>query len=140
MDPLRPYPPGMSAEQDERLVGASLSDVERRVVWRFVARLRDELGPDLGAVWLYGSRARGEAPRAESDVDLMVIADGGWSRHEARAIKLLSEAAEAESDSPAWYSVFVHDLDWLRGRRDIQSFFVKEVDRDKVILAGSALE
>jgi predicted nucleotidyltransferase len=130
----------MSTQLDDRLAGASLSDVERRVVRRFIARLRAELGPDLGAVWLYGSRARGETPRVESDVDLMVIAEGGWNRYEAKAIDLVSEAAEAEGDSPAWYSVFVHDLDWLRGRRRIESFFIQEVDRDKVVLAGSALK
>jgi predicted nucleotidyltransferase len=48
---------------------------------RLVARLREELGDDLLAVWLYGSRARGEAdpsetdPDRRSDVDLMAIVD-----------------------------------------------------------------
>lgn len=130
----------MGAEFDDQLAGASLSDVERRVVQRFIARLRDELGSDLGAVWLYGSRARGEPPRAESDVDMLVIAEGGWHRYEAKAIDLVSEAAEAEGDSPAWYSVFVHDAGWLHERRAIRSFFIQEVDRDKVVLAGSTTE
>lgn len=130
----------MNTRLDDRLAGASLTDLERRVIRRFVTRLRGELGADLDAVWLYGSRARGEAPGAESDVDIIVIAEGGWGRYEPRAIDLVSEAAVAEGDSPAWYSVFVHDVDWLRGRRAIASFFIQEVDRDKVVLAGSALE
>ena len=124
---------------DGPLASATLSDPERRTVQRFVAMLRDALGDDLRAVWLYGSRARGETPHPESDVDLLVIADGGWSRYEAKAIDLAYEAAEAEGDSPAWYSVFVHDLNWLRGRREIESFFIQEVDRDKIVLHGSAL-
>lgn len=51
----------------------------RRVVERLVDRLREELGQDLLAVWLYGSRARGEAdpsetdPDRRSDVDLLAI-------------------------------------------------------------------
>jgi len=36
--------------------------------------LGEEAGDDLLAVWLYGSRARGRRPHAESDVDLLVIA------------------------------------------------------------------
>ena len=125
---------------DDPLASATLSDPERRTVQRFVAMLRDALGDDLRAVWLYGSRARGEeTPHPESDVDLLVIADGGWSRYEEKAIDLVFKAAAAEGDSPAWYSVFVHDLDWLRGRREIESFFIQEVDHDKIVLHGSAL-
>ncbi len=30
----------------------------------------------------------------------------------------------------------VFDDEWLAGRRAIQSFFMQEVDRDKVVLAG----
>ena len=129
----------MATQLDDALAAASLSDVERRTVERLLGRLREALGSDLRAVWLYGSRARGETPHDESDVDLLVIADGGWSRYEEKAIDLVFKAAEAEGDSPAWYSVFVHDLDWLRGRREIESFFIQEVDHDKIVLHGSAL-
>ncbi|MBW8060795.1 MAG: nucleotidyltransferase domain-containing protein [Solirubrobacterales bacterium] len=129
----------MTTRLDDALAVASLSDVERRTVERLLTLLRDELGDDLHAVWLYGSRARGEAPHPESDIDLLVIADGGWSRYEEKAIDLVFKAAAAEGDSPAWYSVFVHDLDWLRGRREIESFFIQEVDHDKIVLHGSAL-
>ena len=34
----------------------------------------------------------------------------------------------------------VYDPQWLRGRREIESFFIGEVDRDKIVLAGNALE
>lgn len=104
----------------------------------FVAMLRDALGEDLRAVWLYGSRARGER-HPESDVDLLVIAEGGHERYERAALDLSEAAALAEGESPFTYSVHVYDSEWLRGRREIESFFIGEVDRDKIVLAGSAL-
>lgn len=55
------------------------------------------------------------------------------------ALDLSETAALAEDESPLTYSVHVHDEKWLRGRREIESFFIGEVDRDKVVLAGSAL-
>jgi predicted nucleotidyltransferase len=108
-------------------------------VRRFASRLRDALGKDLRALWLYGSRARGEA-HAESDVDLLVIADGGRERYQQIAWELSEEAAIASGESPFLYSVQVHDLEWLRRRREIDSFFIQEVDRDKLVLEGDALE
>lgn len=61
------YPLGMSeaggiGESKELLARAALSDPERDVVSRLVGLLEDELAGDLRAIWLYGSRARGEAP------------------------------------------------------------------------------
>lgn len=130
---------GSAAIESGVLDKASLSEEERRVLVRFVALLREELGERLRAVWLYGSRARGERPRPYSDVDLIVLADGGRERWSPRAYDLLYEAAGAEGGNPAAFSVAVHDLDWLRGRREIRSFFIREVDRDKLVLHGSEL-
>lgn len=136
----------MAPQLGDALANAALSARERRVLDRFVVGLRDALGDDLRAVWLYGSRARGEADPAEadpdrrSDVDLMVIVEGGKRRHRDRVHELVSRAAVEEGDTPPWYSVIVEDPEWLRGRREIRSFFVGEVDRDKIVLAGSALE
>jgi len=135
----------MAAKPQSALDAAALTELERRIVERLVSELRDELGKDLRAVWLYGSRARGDAildhadVDRKSDVDLMVLAEGGRARHGQKAFDLAYAIAKAEGDSPVWYSVFVADPDWLRGRRQIRSFFVQEVDRDKIVLAGSAL-
>jgi hypothetical protein len=71
---------------------------------------------------------------------LLVIADGGRDRHQRTAWDLSEEIAFASGESPFSYSVQVHDRDWLRGRREIESFFIQEVDRDKIVLAGSALD
>lgn len=130
---------GMATRIADPLAAAALTEKQRQIVQLFASRLREALGGDLRALWLYGSRARGEA-HAESDVDLLVIADGGRDRYQRIAWDLSEEAATLSGESPFSYSVHVHDPEWLRGRREIESFFIQEVDRDKVVLAGSALE
>lgn len=139
----------MVARFPEALSSVQLTEVERRVVDRLLTGLEDELGEHLLAVWLYGSRARGEAdltktgPDTRSDVDLMVIVDPAaaeWDAMHENSVRLANDAADAEGDDPIWYSVLVYDLEYLRGRREIRSFFFGEVDRDKVVLMGSSLE
>jgi predicted nucleotidyltransferase len=130
----------MATKLDDRLAVAALSEAERNTVQRFVALMDEALGDDLRALWLYGSRARGESPREGSDVDLLVIAEGDRERRRRLAMDLSEAAALAENESPFTYSVQVFDPEWLRSRRQIESFFIQEVDRDKVVLAGSALE
>jgi predicted nucleotidyltransferase len=130
----------MVTQLSDVLAPASLSYAERRVVERLVDLLREELGSDLHAIWLFGSRARGEVPHPESDIDLMVIADGSSWQTGLRAIELAHEIAPAEGVSPVWYSFAVRTPEWLRSRREIRSFFVAEVDRDKIVLYGSGLE
>ncbi|HET9592608.1 MAG TPA: nucleotidyltransferase domain-containing protein [Solirubrobacterales bacterium] len=123
----------------KRLTAAELTENERRTIEHFASRLGSELGKDLRALWLYGSRARGSA-HPESDIDLLVIADGGRGRYGRLAGDLSEEAAIAEGESPFNYSVHVHDPEWLQERRAIDSFFIQQVDRDKIVLAGSALD
>jgi predicted nucleotidyltransferase len=118
------------------LAEASLTAGERRVVERFIALLRQEFGADVRAVWLYGSRARGERPHEESDVDLLVVlAREQWQDH-WRAARLAYDAAEAEGESPVWFAVQVYTPERLAQRREIRSFFIQEVDRDKIVLFG----
>lgn len=130
----------MATQLSDALAPASLTDPERRVVERFVERLPDELGSELHAIWLYGSRARGEPPHPESDIDLMVLADGRPGQIAQTAIGLAYEIAPAEGVSPVWFSFSVRTPEWLGGRRQIRSFFIAEVDRDKIVLYGSGLE
>lgn len=129
----------MVTQLDDQLAATTLSEAERNTVRRFVALMDDALGDDLRGLWLYGSRARGEAPREDSDVDLLVIAEGNREHRGRLAMDLSEEAALAEGESPFTYSVHVFDHEWLNHRREIESFFIQEVDRDKVVLAGSAL-
>lgn len=118
------------------LEDASLSPVERRVVGRFARRLRDALGEELHGLWLYGSRARGERPHPDSDVDLLVVSErASWDDWGAIG-RLLDEAAAEEGAEPARFSVHVYDPERLAQRRAIRSFFIGEVDRDKIVVAG----
>jgi predicted nucleotidyltransferase len=138
----------MAAQLDEALSAAALNPTERRVVERIVDRLREEIGADLLAVWLYGSRARGEAdptetdPDLRSDVDLLAIVSDSRDAGKLKwwAQPMVEVEADAEGDSPVYFSLRVFDTDWLRGRRRIDSFFIQEVDRDKLVLAGGDLE
>lgn len=135
------------AVQLDSALAAALNETERRVVERLVEYLRSELGEDLLAIWLYGSRARGEAdpteadPDRRSDVDLMAIVGPardatamGWEVQPR-----LEAIVDAEGDSPVFYSVRFLASEYLRDRRRIRSFFIQEVDRDKLVLSGSDL-
>jgi predicted nucleotidyltransferase len=127
---------------------AQLTTQEQGVVRRLLDWLRQDLGEDLLAVWLFGSRARGEAdlgetdPDRRSDVDLMVVVAPPLDARAAewRLRPALEAIADDEGDSPVFYSARVYAADHLRDRRRIRSFFVEEVDRDKVVLLGDRLE
>jgi predicted nucleotidyltransferase len=125
-----------------------LTDGERRVVERLLSWLRGEVEQDLLAVWLFGSRARGEAdlhetdPDRRSDIDLMVVVGPGV---DARRLKWaiaprLEAIADEEGESPVWFSILIYDSERLKERRRIRSFFLQEVDRDKLVLLGSGVE
>jgi len=118
------------------LADASLTDTERRVVGRVVDGLRTEFGADLRGVWLYGSRARGEQPGEYSDVDLIVVSTRRAKDDDMVAITLAFDAAQAEGANPDLFSVKLYDPEAVAQRREIRSFFVQEVDRDKIVLAG----
>jgi len=120
------------------VIDTSLADDERLVVERLVEPMRDAFGERLRSVWLYGSRARGERPGPDSDVDLLAIADpiDDWEDG-LTAIRLVDRAAEELGVERPIVSISVRDSAWLQGRRDIDSFFIREVDRDKVVLYGT---
>jgi predicted nucleotidyltransferase len=119
------------------LADASLTSVERRVLGRFLQLAQDEYGSDLHAVWLYGSRARGEEARPESDVDLLLVVEGDEFENLRRATRLELDATLAERASSTLVSVHVYSPERLAQRREIRSFFIQEVDRDKIVLYGN---
>lgn len=124
------------AEPMTTLASAALDAGERRTLDRLVELIRDEFGERLEAVWLYGSRARGER-HEESDVDVMVVVDERSEADSRRAHRLARQATEAEETWSTLLSVRVRDRGWIEGRRQIGSFFLQEVDRDRVVLYGS---
>lgn len=101
-----------------------------------MAALHERFGDELRSVWLYGSRARGEAPRKYSDVDLLVVTDGGRERDLRVVSGLAYDAAAHAGADPALFSTVVMSPERLRDRRRIRSFFIQEVDRDKIVLHG----
>ena len=117
----------------------SLSDDERALLERFAALLRDRMGPALEAVWLFGSRARGELPSHEdSDVDVLVLVDDdSWEGGKKLVHQAFDDAARELGLERLWFSVHIHTPEWLEGRRQIKSFFIAEIDRDKVVIEGS---
>jgi predicted nucleotidyltransferase len=117
----------------------SLASDERVLLERFVEELHTRLGDQVHAVWLFGSSARGESRSAESDVDVLVIVDDASWDGRMRVRRILDDAGrELDLDALVWcFSVHVHGPDWLEQRREIKSFFVAELDRDKVVLSGA---
>jgi predicted nucleotidyltransferase len=102
-----------------------------------VRLMRERFGRRLRSVWLYGSRARGERPAPDSDIDVLVIADPAEGVDDVlTAILLVDRAAADLGVERPIVSVRVRDSAWLDGRRQIDSFFIGEVDRDKVVLYG----
>lgn len=116
------------------LLDTSLTEAERRAVELFVERLRGQLGEHLVAVWLFGSSARGEGRREDSDVDLMVISTGGGE--DERIVSRVR--GEIAFSGPTYVDLAAHVWDPARlaRRREIESFFVRELDRDKIVLHG----
>ncbi len=103
---------------------------------RLIVLMRERFGERLRSVWLYGSRARGERPHPESDIDLLAIADAGDWDDVLTAIGLVDQAIDELKLPRPIVSIKVYDPNWLEGRRQIDSFFIREVDRDKVVLYG----
>lgn len=118
------------------LSDAALDGAERATLERFLDLAAKDLGADLHGIWLFGSRARGEAPGPDSDIDLLVVAEGGDRRHGRRMIELVFQAAADAGGDPIALSVHTFDPQRVEQRRQIRSFFIQEVDRDKIVLTG----
>jgi predicted nucleotidyltransferase len=120
------------------LAETSLVADERALIERFAEELRLRLKDELHAVWLFGSRARGEEPSEESDVDVLVLVDDASWDGRMLVRQMLDDAArELGLEALTWsFSVHVHTPAWLAQRREIRSFFIAELDPDKVLLGG----
>jgi hypothetical protein len=69
-------------------------------------------------------------------VPALIIAPGRSWENLGHAYHLLPQIADEEHVNPMRFALQVFDEDWLTGRRAIDSFFIREVDRDKIVLAG----
>jgi hypothetical protein len=91
------------------LATASVDAAERRALRRFVGLLRKRFADDLDAVWLYGSRVHGEAPRDESELQLLVLLRRSPRSDRVTALELLWQAALAERASESYFSIRISD-------------------------------
>ncbi len=120
------------------LAQASLSTDERALLTLFSSALNAEQSLEPKAVWLFGSRARGEPPAEDSDVDVLVLLeDSSWAAKARVHDALQSAARELDLQALTFsFSIHVNTPAWLEQRREIRSFFIAEVDRDKIVLQG----
>jgi predicted nucleotidyltransferase len=118
------------------LAQASLSTDERALLTRFAAELYSEDDVQPRAIWLFGSRARGEQPEEYSDVDVLVLVEDASWEGKMRVHAALQAAARALYLQALTFSFSIHinTPAWLEQRRRIRSFFIAEVDRDKIVL------
>ena len=71
-------------------------------------------------------------------MDLLVVLDHFSWQDDWEVHRIVSDAAEAEDLSPVFFSTQTYDVERIAQRRDIKSFFIQEVDRDKIVLFGEA--
>jgi len=114
---------------------ASLTTDERQALERSLGALEAELGEELLAVWLYGSRARGERRDEDSDIDLLVVVTDRGPLAD-RASHAVYEAAGANGADPFVVSTHVTDPRDLAEDAAIESLFLREVERDRIALWG----
>jgi predicted nucleotidyltransferase len=116
------------------LAHAALDERERKVLDRLVRALVEEYGDDLDGVWLYGSRARGERPHDESDVDVLVVTRS--ERDDRALIPLLWRVLDELGNPRVLVDPRQRSRAWVDDRRAIDSFFIRDVDREKIVLYG----
>jgi predicted nucleotidyltransferase len=116
------------------LADAALDQQERDLLDRLVTELARIYAGDLDGVWLYGSRARGERTHDESDIDLLVITGSG--RDDKPLIPAVWRVLDQLGNPPILVDARQRSRDWVEDRRAIDSFFLRDVDRDKIVLYG----
>ena len=116
------------------LADAALDQQERAVLERFVAALAEEYGEDLDGVWLYGSRARGERTHDESDIDVLVVTRN--PRDDDALYAILHRVLNELGNPWVLLEPRQRSRSWVEDRRAIDSFFLRDVDRDKIVLHG----
>lgn len=110
---------------------AALTPREHEALDRSLAALHEELGDDLLAVWLYGSRARGERLSEDSDIDLLVVVSDR-ARLDRRASAAVFDAAGTDG----LFSTQVTDPRLLAEDAAIESLYLREVEHDRIVLWG----
>jgi predicted nucleotidyltransferase len=116
------------------LAEAALDERERQLLDRLVAELARAYGEELDGVWLYGSRARGERTHDESDIDLLVVTRS--ERDDKPLIPAVWRVLDELGNPRILVDPRQRSRAWVEDRRAIDSFFLRDVDRDKIVLYG----
>jgi predicted nucleotidyltransferase len=91
-------------------------DIAQRTVSEFADRLREQLGDEVVSIWMYGSRARGDA-RPDSDIDLAVVLSD-VSPERRQAVRHLAVEVWLEHgiylSTRVWSTAHWHELERLQ--------------------------
>ena len=112
---------------------AALDARERELVDRFVSaleRIMATISTPSGST----ARARGERPHDESDIDVLAITRS--ERDDRPLIPTLRRVLSEMGNPPIVVDPRQRSRAWVEGRRAIASFFLRDVDRDKIVLFG----
>jgi len=120
------------------IAAASLNAKERRMLDRLIGLLEREYGEELLAVWMFGSRARGDA-HEHSDIDLMVVTTGGHE-DERRVSELVDEVEDDDELHWSLIRALVVGPATIAKRRRAETWLQLEVDRDKIVLRGGEVD
>lgn len=113
---------------------ASLRPIEHQAVTGLVEAVRDRYGERFRAAWLHGSRARGEPPREDSDIDLIFLLDDPTYDDQKEVVSLAFDVGNALGYPATYLSPLVRETEWPAKRRAIRDFFIADVDHDRIVL------
>ena len=66
-----------------------------------------------------------------------MLAGGGRERHREAVVGIAREVESLDGDERVVISPAVQDREWVGQRRGVEDFFIRDVDRDKVVLVGA---
>lgn len=115
-----------------------MTPIEHKALTEFVASAHAHYGPRLIEIFVFGSRARGDAA-IDSDVDLaVVLADGDW-RFWAEKLHLSDLTHDALIECGLYIQAWpVRQCEWLAPDRHVNPRFVASIKRDARPVAEAA--